>query len=280
MNDIFFGNADSFSPRRGRWSQAEIVRLRELYGLRDDATIARELNRPVASIRKMADKVFPTRSKVGPWSANEVIRLKRYLGATTAEVIARVLGRDLSEVHSQITQLGRIISDDNLSREQITEFKRIYGRRTDADLATIFSRSAEEIERLAKEFALAKDKAFVRKRKGNSATRMPRWTPDELEFLKREYPIQPNLGLARHLNRSVKSVVSKAHNLGLKKSSERLREMGRQNVSLRYHHEDEEEQELGTSAPAAPESPDAEASLVDLPQVDIPQRTPSSTPES
>jgi hypothetical protein len=32
----------------------------------------------------------------------------------------------------------------------------------------------------------------------------------------------------------VKSVVSKAHNLGLKKEAERLREMGRENVSLRY----------------------------------------------
>jgi hypothetical protein len=32
----------------------------------------------------------------------------------------------------------------------------------------------------------------------------------------------------------VKSVVSKAHHLGLKKSDDRLREMGRANVSVRY----------------------------------------------
>ena len=266
MNEIYFGNADSLSPRRGRWSQAEIVRLRELYGLRDDAAIARELNRPVSSIRKMAEKVFPPRTKTGPWSANEVLRLKRYLGATTMDVIARVLGRDLAEVHTQISQLGRIVNDDSLTRDQITEFKRIYGRRTDADLATIFSRSPEEIQRMAKEFALAKDKAFVRKRKGNSATRMPRWTPAELEYLTREYPLQPNLELARHLSRSVKSVVSKAHNLGLKKSSERLREMGRQNVSLRYIQDGEQGSASSTPeaagsdaakpAPSDPVSPD------------------------
>jgi len=40
--------------------------------------------------------------------------------------------------------------------------------------------------------------------------------------------------LARRLGRSVKSVVSKAHNLGMKKSDDRLREMGRENVSVRY----------------------------------------------
>lgn len=259
MNEIYFGNADSLSPRRGRWSQAEIVRLRELYGLRDDAAIARELNRPVSSIRKMAEKVFPPRKKTGPWSANEVLRLKRYLGATTMDVIARVLGRDLAEVHTQISQLGRIVNDDDLTRDQITEFKRIYGRRTDADLATIFSRSPEEIQRLAKELALAKDKAFVRKRKGNSATRMPRWTREELDFLTREYPLQPNLELARHLNRSVKSVVSKAHNLGLKKSSERLREMGRQNVSLRYIQDEE-----GGDSPRSPGAASPEAAKTRL----------------
>ena len=36
----------------------------------------------------------------------------------------------------------------------------------------------------------------------------------------------------------MKSVVSKAHNLGLKKDRERLREMGRENVRLRYEDGD------------------------------------------
>ena len=49
--------------------------------------------------------------------------------------------------------------------------------------------------------------------------------------------MQSNLELARTLGRSVKSVVSKAHNLGLKKDRERLRQMGRENVRLRYDGE-------------------------------------------
>jgi hypothetical protein len=276
VNEIYFGNSDSQSPRRGRWSQAEVVRLRELYGLRDDAAIARELNRPVSSIRKMADKIFPLSAKSGPWSAAEVLNLKRYLGATTPEIIARVMGRDLSEVRSQILELGSIVSEDGLSREQVTEFKRIYGRRTDDDLAMIFSSSPEEIQRLAKEYALAKDKAFVRKRKGDSATRMPRWTQAELEFLKREYLVQPNIQLALHLDRSVKSVVSKAHNLGLKKSSQRLREMGRQNVSLRYQQEHDE---IVPATPLhPPTTPDLD-SLTPLPKNEQSiQPTPKSSP--
>lgn len=233
------GGSRSSTPRRGRWSQAEQARLRQLYGLRDDAAIARELNRPVSSVRKMAEKLFKGKRRQGPWTATEVENLKRYLGATTPEVIAQILGRTVEEVSERILELGRVQRGGSWTREEMAEFKRIYGTRTDEAISRIFGRSVEDVRALAEEFALAKDKAFVRRVSGESSTRMPRWTTEELELLKREYPLQPNLKIARKLGRSVKSVVSKAHNLGLKKSSERLRQMGRENVSLRYVDEDE-----------------------------------------
>ena len=80
-----------------------------------------------------------------------------------------------------------------------------------------------------------KDKAFLRKlNEGRASVKMPRWSDRELALLADKYPDQPNLEIARLLGRSVKSVVSKAHNLNLKKSPRRLRNMGRENVSLRY----------------------------------------------
>ena len=78
--------------KRGRWSLAERARLRELYGLRDDVAIARELKRPVASVVRVAQSIFPARpSRTGPWTATEVLELKRRLGARSTEVIARIL---------------------------------------------------------------------------------------------------------------------------------------------------------------------------------------------
>jgi hypothetical protein len=237
LRSIKVGLGRAVTPRRGRWSQAEQARLKELYGLRDDAAIARELKRPVTSIRRMAEKLFTGPERSGPWTANEVMELRRYLGATSPEVIARILGRPTQEVTERIFELGRIKRDGSWPREELAEFKRIYGTRTDEDLSRIFGRSLEEIRKLADEHALAKDKAFVRKLAGEAATRMPRWRDEELELLRRDYPVQSNLELARSLGRSVKSVVSKAHHLGLKKSTERLRTMGRENVSLRYQEE-------------------------------------------
>jgi hypothetical protein len=229
-----WGEERSATPRRGRWSQAEIARLRELYGLRDEKSIARELNRPVASVRKMALTVFSQAARSGPWTAKDVQDLKKYLGATANEVIARILGRPLDEVQQQIGELRRIQAAGRWTQEEIAEFKRLYGTRTDEDLAIIFGRSLDAVKRLGSRYCLAKDKAFVRKLTGSAATRMPRWTKPEIEHLKEMYPTVSNLDIAQRLNRSVKSVVSKAHNLGLKKEADRLREMGRENVAMRY----------------------------------------------
>jgi hypothetical protein len=63
---------------------------------------------------------------------------------------------------------------------------------------------------------------------------MPRWKAQDLEVLREDYATLSNLEIARKLSRSVKSIVSKAHHLELKKSSERLRVMGRENVRARY----------------------------------------------
>ncbi len=229
------GGGRKATPRRGRWSSHEQARLKELWGLRDDAAIARELNRPVQSVRRMAEQLFPPRKKTGPWTAREVQDLKRYLGATNREVISRILGRPVEDVERQILELGRIQTDTSWTRGEIAEFKRLYGTRTDEDLALVFGRSLQSVRDLAEECALSKDKAFLRKLHGESSTRMPRWTEAELQLLRERYPKSSNLEIAQDLDRSVKSVVSKAHNLGLKKDRERLREMGRENVRLRYN---------------------------------------------
>jgi DNA-binding Lrp family transcriptional regulator len=229
-----WGRETPATPRRGRWSQSEIARLKEFYGLKDERAIARELSRPVESVRKMAASLFPAAVRSGPWSAAEVAELKRYIGGATPDVIARILGRSVEDLERKVEELRSKTSGGRWTQEELVEFKRMYGTRTDQDLALIFERSVEAVKRLASKFCLAKDKAFLKKLVGPSASKMPRWEPAEIEKLVVLYPVEPNLGIAQKLNRSVKSVVSKAHNLGLKKVPDRLRQMGRENVSLRY----------------------------------------------
>ncbi len=234
MKRTMWGPDGGGGPRRGRWTAPEIARLKELYGLRDEEGIAKALNRPVASVRRMAEQIFQLATRTGPWSAREVAELRKYLGGTSHETIARILGRTPEEVQQQVEELRRVQQTGRWTQEEVVEFKRLYGTRTDEDLAAIFGRSIDAVKRLGARYCLAKDKAFVRRLTGSSATRMPRWSREEIEELTRIYPLEANLDIAQKLQRSVKSIVSKAHNLGLKKADERLEEMGRENVSLRY----------------------------------------------
>lgn len=220
--------------RRGRWSTDEVAHLRRHYGLRTEEQIARDLGRSLKSVQDTAARVFEARTRRGAWSPEEIEKLKDYVGASSTSVIARILGRSAADVERQLNQLSRVRRSGRWSHDEVQRLRRIYGRRTDEDLSIILGRSVESVRRQAARYALAKDKAFVRRLKGASSTRMPRWSDDELELLRNSYSTESNLEIARRLSRSVKSVVSKAHHLGLKKDGERLREMGRENVSRRY----------------------------------------------
>lgn len=218
--------------RRGRWSAGELARLEELYGLRSDGAIARVMGRPVSSVRKMAEEVFRGPIRSGPWSADETLALKRYLGASPAERIAQILRRNVNDVQRKIATLGRRRVSGPWGQDEIAQFKQLYGSRSDADLARILARSEESIRRQAALLRLSKDKLFLSQMQAEP-TRMPRWSAKELKTLRVLYRECSNLEIAKILKRSVKSVVSKAHDLRLKKDTSRLEEMGRQNVSLR-----------------------------------------------
>ncbi len=224
--------------RRGQWSLAEQERLKRLYGFRSDQQIARELGRSVDSVRRMARKIFQGERRVGPWSAAEVQALKDYLGVASGEKIALILRRTPEEVSWKIRDLKEERRSGPWSTEDLQRLKRLYGTRSNEDLSVILGRPVTDIEAMAAELCLAKDKSFLR-RHGEVPARMPRWSRNEVALLRRLYPTHSNLEIARQLNRTVKSVVSKAHDLGLRKSRQRLQRMGRENVRVRYQEQDE-----------------------------------------
>jgi DNA-binding NarL/FixJ family response regulator len=107
------------------------------------------------------------------------------------------------------------------------KLRELYSSHTDAEVARRMRTTADEVDRVASEMALAKDKAVF------EGQTMPRWTDEELETLRFMHRDHSNLQIARALGRSAKSVASKANSLGLKKSKDRLEQMGRDNRKLR-----------------------------------------------
>lgn len=111
--------------------------------------------------------------------------------------------------------------------EDLKEFKRIYGTSRDRDLAAQFGLTIEQVQERADEMCLGKDK------KRFPCHRMPRWSQEEEQRLRDLYPEMPNADIAAELGRTVKSIVSKANKLRLKKDPKRLEDMGRDNVRWR-----------------------------------------------
>lgn len=220
-------------PKRGGpWSPEEISNLKELYAMRSEASIARSMGRTVESVRDMIDKLFVHNTKTGEWKIEEVETLKKCLGISSLETIARRLGRKLNDVQKKAESLRAVKKSGSWDLNEINLLKQIYGTRTNKDLEIILSRSESSIQRKARILCLSKDKVFLKRSKGKPF-RMPRWTQEEVDQLRKLFSELPNLDLAKKMNRSIKSVVSKAHDLGLKKKKSRLRTMGRENVALR-----------------------------------------------
>jgi hypothetical protein len=62
----------------------------------------------------------------------------------------------------------------------------------------------------------------------------PRWTKQELAILRKMYRSSSNAKIAKRLGRKTSSVVFKGHRLGLSKGPKRLREMGKENIAIRW----------------------------------------------
>mgnify|MGYP001609841810 FL=1 len=118
--------------------------------------------------------------------------------------------------------------------ERLRLFKKLYGCRSDNDLAEVFLCSQAVVEQVAQAHKLAKDKSWWAACQGEGETRMPRWSREEVALLRRVYKTRTNTEVAQLLQRSTKSVLSKAHLLGLTKTKAHLRRAGTANIRKRY----------------------------------------------
>jgi NurA-like 5'-3' nuclease len=88
-----------------KWSEAEEIVLRELYGKYPINVIAEALKRSVAAVKERACKLGIT-GRYRRWSDEEVILLRELYSRSVAPEIARALGRSTTSVHLKAMRLG------------------------------------------------------------------------------------------------------------------------------------------------------------------------------
>lgn len=273
--------------RRGRWSDYDTRWLENCYGGCSEAALVQRFRRPIRSIHRRATEIFSIKkSRAGAaWEAAEDERLKMCLGVSPIPTIARVLRRDEPDVRGRISALALSIRSGALTGAECARLKQIYGTRDNEMIAVILGREIDEICKSAGELALAKDKAYLKKQSsanGHHATArretngaahaddknnkngtpgMPRWTDDKIAVLREIYPNNSNVDVAKMLGKSSKSIMSKAHDLDIKKSAEFLAKMGRINVGKRYESNGKAKHQLNPPPPpraAEPRPPERE----------------------
>jgi hypothetical protein len=226
--------------RRGNWSVQELERLRQLLPARGVQATAQLLRRSLDSVERKAAELLRVPPRRGDWTASDDELLQAAWGAVESRLLATMLGRLPQDVRRRAQELRERPSTGAWSQQERLRLKRLYGTRADADLEVCLRRGASDIQAMARAMCLAKDKRFAAaaavpaEGAVDRPTRMPRWTPPEVDRLRALYPDRDNLAVAQALGRTVTSVANKANQLGLRKSPLLLADIGRANVSLRY----------------------------------------------
>lgn len=194
--------------------------------------IARKLRRSLPAVVDVLRREFPLVSDPRPWDADlRALFVIRY-GAVAPEDVARSLRIPLAQLDEEVARRRREPHVGDWSPDEDALLKIVYGTRTQDALEVVFQRRSEDIEARAAGFTLKKDKRFMA-RAFVGSTVMPRWTDAEVARLRVEYPHKSNVELARMFGKSAKSVVSKAHALGLSKTRQHRARMSALNVELR-----------------------------------------------
>ena len=236
--------------RRGNWSVQELERLRELLPRRGVDATATLLRRSATSVQRKALDLLRVPPRRGDWTDSDDSFLRDAWGALDLRLLGAMVGRAPNDVKRRAGMLRAQASSGSWTRLERQRLKELYGTRRDEDLEVCLSRPRNEIAVMAAQLCLAKDKRFAaREVVGQNVAprepyrpvarpvtpgRMPRWTSEEVELLRRVYADRDNLAVARIVGRTVTSVANKANLLGLKKSPHVLTDIGRINVTYRH----------------------------------------------
>ena len=169
MRGSNWGEERPAGPRRGRWSQVEVGRPQgPLRPARRQGHRARAQPQRGAACARKAEELFRSAAPQRPLDRPGG---RASSSATWAleppEVIARILGRDRSEeVERQIFALGRIQQDGEWTREEMQQFRRVYGTRSDdGPGADLRAHAGARCSAGRASCCLAKDKAFLKRQR-------------------------------------------------------------------------------------------------------------------
>lgn len=199
-----------------KWTQSEDNYLREAFRTVDIGEIARHLRRTQSAVYQRALNTLQLeriihRSRGPRWDARDEELLKQSYGKTPTKQLAAALGRSTPSVHARASLLRfarTTTRRPNIPWTEVDERSLLanYGRSTLTEIASMLNRTPVAVRQ-----RLYKPRWGVKPRVRHRSV----WSTRDDELLRANYNRIPARSLARELNRTVPSVVNRAHTLGL-----------------------------------------------------------------
>jgi len=204
-----------------KWSARELALLKKLYPhCKRTLDVARQLGRPLTTVRQKAYDLGIKTEKYRPWSADELELLRELYQVKGLKELAEQLGRSPGAVEGRAYVMGLLKESRHRvwSNEENKLLKKMFPKNTMRAIVDKLGRPFYSVEKRARELGL---------RKRPSYHHCPRWSAKEIQLLKKLYPHRNSQEVADKIGRSVGMVRARACKLGLKKSKKFLKSLGR-----------------------------------------------------
>jgi len=197
-----------------KWSDAEIDTLKKLYPEKSKKDIAEKLGRSPRAVEIMARrlKLITCISEKNLWTTEEEEFLKKHIAIWPIEKIAQKFGRTANAVQrrawdNHFTKNCRnkhYTQDKFWTRQETRQLEYFLGQRLKMkDIAAKLGRSTKSVKAKAKRLRLKKPSV---------------WTTKNLALLKKYFPFETNVNVAKRIGTNPSSLMLKVIELGLKKS--------------------------------------------------------------
>ena len=203
-----------FPTKNKRWTEEEIIRLKELLLVHNLSETSKILNRSEDSIRRMASK-YNISLKKEFWTEEKINMLIEYNKDYTPEEIAEKFNLATNTIVTKLKELSitpNYNSRKNWTEEEKEKLEILSKTMTINEIAKELGRSTSSIEYMLSTLNI---KQVINK---------VYWTPEEINYLIDNYNKISTSDIALELNKTESSIINKANRLKIKKGTPKKEE--------------------------------------------------------
>lgn len=187
------------------WTKEEINLLQRLFAKATLETLENKIKKSYKAIYRKAKSMGLTRQTRNDWSKLDIKFLKENYKNFSKEALIEYFHRTYVEIVSKANKLK--LTRNRWDKEELLYLTKNFHKKTNKEMCKYLDKNIDTVLHKARELNL-----YRTKKKG---FREPKWTTEELDYLRSNYNLLPIKVLKEAIKRTVSSIEHKAQRLGL-----------------------------------------------------------------